>query len=311
MNKVNISKLLVLLLIIFSIQSTIYAEKSKTNIVYDYDCLSANTKIRFFNESNHTPIISEYSYKEIEANENRLNITFQTLSGKIKIFDGPFDSSPTILNQTFKKTNYQNFVFTQKKTYLVKIDFDGNFTSYEEKYFNDPYCENTPAIVTLPPQENTSISEDNSSLEDNQTTNLSATNKDNVQQDNNEIPQETLQTQEQEEIVYEIQTTKEGNLNTYIGIGIVAIIFLFIIVYIISKKNHEKKIHYHDSRNTTTTTQNNTHVEVLTNYNDTLEHTKAYLREHKAKYSKDQLYRALEQANTPKDIIDKAIEEEF
>lgn len=53
------------------------------------------------------------------------------------------------------------------------------------------------------------------------------------------------------------------------------------------------------------------HVEVLNSYNEIYKHAKKYVQDYKLDYGKDQIYRALESVNVPRDIIDKVFLEEY
>lgn len=52
-------------------------------------------------------------------------------------------------------------------------------------------------------------------------------------------------------------------------------------------------------------------VEVLSTYEQAYQETKKYVQQYKKDYLKDQIYRALEKADVPRDIIDKVFKEEF
>lgn len=95
----------------------------------------------------------------------------------------------------------------------------------------------------------------------------------------------------------EIQTESSSSSFMYIVVGIVIILVLGVGGYMATSKKKPVVV----------APQN----EVLNSYNEIYSHAKKYVQTYKDAYGKDQIYRALENVNVPRDIIDKVFLEEY
>ncbi len=136
-----------------------------------------------------------------------------------------------------------------------------------------------------------------------------------------EEPEITEIIQEESETINP-ENDSSGSNPLLIIVIIVAVPIVLILVFLSMKKKPKKseEIESIQNQGQTTTpkanTQNNQQTtnqepEKLNNYTEIYNKTKDYVKQYKDNYSKDQIYRALEGANIPKDIIDKVFEQQY
>jgi hypothetical protein len=114
------------------------------------------------------------------------------------------------------------------------------------------------------------------------------------------------QSQEEQTTPLINETTTKSNKNLIIGAIIGASLLFLITIFMINAKNKQK--HYHQNK---PLTPKEPPKEVLTTYNATYQQAIKYVQQYKDNYGKDSLYRALEKANVPRDIIDRVFIEEY
>ncbi len=110
--------------------------------------------------------------------------------------------------------------------------------------------------------------------------------------------EEVSSTSEQIDSINEIQTESSSSSLMYIVVGIVIILVLGVGGYIMFTPKKKPEVI-------------TPHNEVLNSYNEIYSHAKKYVQTYKDAYGKDQIYRALENVNVPRDIIDKVFLEEY
>lgn len=105
----------------------------------------------------------------------------------------------------------------------------------------------------------------------------------------------------------------ESSTNMIIWIVAISIIFILLISFIVINSKKSKEPSYNNEKLETKSIKKEEKEEIktLNNYTDVYNNTKQYTQKYKVSYSKDQIYRALKQANTPSDIINKVFAEEF
>ncbi len=97
-------------------------------------------------------------------------------------------------------------------------------------------------------------------------------------------------------------TSSSSNMLTYLFIIVLVIVSLLIGIAV---------VHHNKEKNKLETKTQTTEGTDLKSYTDIYDKATAYVKEYKDKFSKDQLYRALKEANVPTDVIDKIFAKEY
>lgn len=91
----------------------------------------------------------------------------------------------------------------------------------------------------------------------------------------------------------------------FLGLFILALILGWYFLF-----SNNKNVHYHEYKiSSNQDKKNSKELEVLNTYSQVYERTKQYIKTYKESYNKEQIRKALTDANIPKDIIDKLFEE--
>lgn len=141
------------------------------------------------------------------------------------------------------------------------------------------------------------------------------------------IPTEEELAAQEEEQVIDLSNTQSNQSNNDTGqairifggiiigiLGLLGMIFLIFKMVIAKNKKKEKENDFSDfgkEQDKKDVIDNNKHSEELNSYNDIYKKTKDYVLTYKEQYKKDQIYRALERAHIPKDVIDKVFLEVY
>jgi LPXTG-motif cell wall-anchored protein len=120
-----------------------------------------------------------------------------------------------------------------------------------------------------------------------------------------------------EETSEELSASSQENTSTSISNWILGGGFLLLLLVLAFFFMHKKKEHGDLSQELKAKSEESKKQEkqgesqVLTSYQQIYEHTKSYVLQYKEHYSKDQLFRALKDANVSEDIINKVFDEVY
>lgn len=268
-------------------------------------CVHAQDTIEL---QNNSPI-----EKDIEFIYDEMGVTIQlkqtTINNKTDIiisdksdFVNKLNNTINIFELTSYNSNYENINIiktieniTDKKLKLYQFNFTNN--QWVEKEFTK---ENSQIKFTSEDMGMFSVVEEVTKqsevlLEEDNSKELNES----LEEENN---QEKQTKSNQENIVQNNNRTNVNNdSDKTILILIIAVGSIFLVILIglkHTKTNKKKEIPTE-------------HKEVLTTYQETYNRTSKYVKENKDSYRKDQIYRALQSAHIPNDIIDKVFREEY
>ena len=113
-------------------------------------------------------------------------------------------------------------------------------------------------------------------------------------------------------------SNESSNIKQIIGIVVALVALIGLVGFFVLKKKSSSSSNSQKTTNTTSVNNNNNNnaqvehqKEILSTYQQTYQKASDYVNTYKNNYTKDQLYRALESASVPKDIINRVLDEQY
>lgn len=281
--------------------------------IYVEECKNSNVE----DVENYSPLKDkEFIYTDIKLILNDTNITSKEEITFEKIEDLESKGLPDLENvvkSVWIKGENNNFTNMDISFSLTSIEEDDNITAYHyksQKWNKINHSRDANRIIIENIDYGIFAVSKSKIVEEptiqNQTNQTLETNESSMTTQSEQEEAETQTEKTQNTNNNYVPPTKSNSSNNSLVIligGIISLAAFLIIGVKISKKKKEEKTKIQE--------EHHAEPEALNSYNSVYDHVKDYVIKYKEQFSKDQIYRALSHANTPRDIIDKVFEEVY